>query len=231
MLRRVRNIPWSILPAWMMGKRLKILMYHSVSTNQLDPHAISPQEFSQHMRALQGKQVVSLEESLDLLHTGTSLHNTYVITFDDALLDFYMNAMPILKDFGYPVTMFVPTGLVGGKAIWDSYDKSKDLMNWKQMEECQQWNITFASHTVNHARLPECSDAVLMNELQTSLQMLKDNLGQVIHALAYPGGYHDTRVRQAAQRVGYNCALGASSRWGNGPESDLFQLRRVRFEQ
>ena len=231
MLRRIHDIPWSILPAWLMGKRLKILMYHSVSTNQFDPHATSPHVFLQHMQALQDKQVVSLEEALVLMQAGSSLSNTYVITFDDALLDFYMTAMPILQGFDYPVTMFVPTGLVGGKAIWDSYDKSKALMTWKQLGECQQWNVTFASHTLNHARLTECSDAVLMDELRTSLQMLADNLGQMIPALAYPGGFHDERVRRVAQDVGYICALGASSRWGNGPESDLFQLRRERFKQ
>jgi len=204
-------------------------MYHSITDNRGDPHAIPPAEFQKQMKALETKHVVSLSEAMDLLRSDRPLRNIYVITFDDAYLDFQTNALPVLREFGYPATMFVPTGLVGSCAVWDSFDKSKPLMTWKQLEECQQGNVAFASHTVTHARLTECSDAVLMDELQISLQMLEDNLDQVIPALAYPGGLHDERVRQAAQRVGYCCAFGAASRWGNGPESNLYQLRRQRF--
>lgn len=230
-LNRLRAIPWKSLPAWLAGNRLRILMVHSVSENQSDPHAISPSEFKRQMRSLQGSHVISLEEGLGLLRDKRPLKNTWVITFDDALLDFYTTALPILKEFDYPSTMFVPTGLVGTNSAWDSYDKTKPLMTWGQLEECQQWNVTFGSHTVNHAQLIECSDEILMDELKNSLQTLNNKLEYVIPALAYPGGYHNDRVRQATRSAGYICALIASSRWGNGPETELFQLRRERFHQ
>lgn len=204
-------------------------MYHSIADNPRDPHAISPDEFRKHMQALRSKQVVSLEQGLEVLRSGRSLHNVYVITFDDAYLDFYLNALPVFREFGYPVTMFVPVGLVGGSSAWDSYDKSKPLMNWRQMEECEKHQVLFGSHTVNHVRLTECADDVIMEELSLSLKMLRDRLENVLPALAYPGGYQDSRVRTLVRSAGYDCALGAASRWGNGPESDLFQLRRERF--
>ncbi len=225
------NIPWCSLPARLTGKRLRILMVHSISDNLRDPHAISPAEFEWQMRALQTARVISLAEGLELLRENRPLKNTWVLTFDDALLDFYTTALPILKEFGYPVTLFIPSGLVSKNAGWDSYDKSKPLMTWEQLEECQQWNVTFGSHTVNHIRLTECDDATLMDELQISLHTLQNRLEGVIPALAFPGGYHDVRVRQAARASGYICALGASSRWGNGYESDLFQLRRERLNR
>jgi peptidoglycan/xylan/chitin deacetylase (PgdA/CDA1 family) len=206
-------------------------MYHSISKHQHDPHAISPTEFKHQMRLLLDSHVVSLEEGLVLLRDKRSLKNTWVITFDDALLDFYTIALPILREFGYPATMFIPTGLVGKNSVWDSYDKTKPLMTWAQLEECQKWNVTFGSHTVNHARLNECADETLMDELQRSLQILQSRLQHITPALAYPGGYHDVRVRLAARAAGYDCALVASSRWGNGPESDLFQLRREGFNR
>jgi peptidoglycan/xylan/chitin deacetylase (PgdA/CDA1 family) len=223
------TIPWRILPKWLVGDRLKILMYHSVSDNPRDPHAIAPDEFTQQMKILRSKRVVSLREGLDYLRDGCPLRNVYVITFDDALLDFYTTALPVLREFGYPVTMFVSTGMVAGKAVWDTFDKTKPTMSWKQLEECQGEQVVYGSHTVNHIRLQECSDAKLADELETSLIYLQKRLDVVIPALAYPGGYHNARVRLAARSVGYSCALGASSRWGNGPESDLFQLRRQSF--
>ena len=227
---RLRNIPWSSLSAWLTGNRLRILMYHSISDNPRDPHAIPPAEFKKQLHSLQGSCVISLAEGMEYLKEKRSLKNTWAITFDDGLLDFYTTALPILREFDYPVTMFVPTALAGTNAGWDSHDTSKPLMNWRQMEECQQWNIAFGSHTAHHVCLTDCSDDVLMEELKISLRSLRDRLERVIPALAYPGGYHDARVRQAARNAGYLCALGASSRWGNGPDSDLFQLRRQRFK-
>jgi peptidoglycan/xylan/chitin deacetylase (PgdA/CDA1 family) len=222
-------IPLRSLPSWLLDYRLHILMYHSIADNPRDPHAISPVEFRRHMLALQSKKLVNLQQGLKVLRSGRLLRGVYVITFDDAYLDFFMNALPILREFGYPVTMFVPTGLVGQCSVWDSYDKSKPLMNWRQMEECQKHGVIFGSHTVNHVRLIECADDMILDELCVSLQMLRDHLEKVLPALAYPGGYHDSRVRSLVRSVGYDCALGAASRWGNGSESDFFQLRRERF--
>ena len=228
-MNRIRHLPWRVLPSWLLDKRLHILMYHGVSDDLSDPHAMPPEEFHRQMQALQSKQVVSLHEGLEYLQDGSPLHNMTVITFDDALLEFYSNALPILQDFGFPITMFIPTGLVGGKAAWDSFDQSKPLMTWKQLEECQKGNVSFGSHTVNHAVLTKCDDVSLRNELAISLQTLRERLENVLPVLAYPGGFQDERVRMAARQAGYRGGLGVSSRWGNGRESDLMQLRRERF--
>jgi peptidoglycan/xylan/chitin deacetylase (PgdA/CDA1 family) len=230
LLRRMAQIPWRALPAWLAGNRLRILMYHSISDNSGDPHALSPVVFMPHMQSLRDSQVVSLAEGLQRLSAGRSLKNTYVITFDDALLDFYDTALPILQDYTFPVTMFVPTGFAGQTAAWDTYDKTKYLMTWRQMEACQQRQVSFGSHTVNHARLDKCSDTDLATELQLSYQTLNGRLERVTPALAYPGGYQDQRVRYAAKAAGYQYALGTYSRWGNGPETDPYQLRRERLE-
>ena len=224
--QRLWKIPWQSLPAWIAGNRLRILMLHSISENPNDPHATHPTEFQLQMQKLKFCKVVSLTDGLNLLKKKQNLKNTYVITFDDSLLDFYTIALPILIEYGYPATMFVPTGLVGGHAVWDSYDKTKQIMNWHQLEDCQKWNISFGSHTSNHVRLTECSQTILLKELEDSLKTLQSRLEHVIPALAYPGGYYDARVQLAVRNTGYICALGASSRWQNGSESDLFQLRR-----
>jgi len=164
-------------------------MYHSISENLRDPHAIPPIEFKRQMESLRAAHVVSLTEGLELLRDSRSLKGTWAITFDDGFLDFYTNALPVLRELNYPVTMFVPTGLIGTNSTRDGYDKTKPLMTWRQMEECQQWSVTFGSHTINHVRLTECIVETLMVELQTSLQTLRDRLEWVVPALAYPGGY------------------------------------------
>jgi len=55
------------------------------------------------------------------------------------------------------------------------------------------------------------------------------NYEHAIPALDYPGGYYDPRVANWAARMGYVAALGAASRWGNGPETNLFTLSREKL--
>jgi peptidoglycan/xylan/chitin deacetylase (PgdA/CDA1 family) len=229
--RQLANVPWQALPDWLSGNRLRILMYHSISENQRDPYAISPKEFERQMKILQTQSVISLAEGSKLLSSDQCLKNKWVITFDDGLLDFFNSALPILRDFDYPVTMFLPVGLTGKTSAWDSYDKHKPLMDWAQVESCQQWKVTFGSHTVNHVRLTECSEIQLQEECQESLQILENRLTNTIRALAYPGGYHNQIVHLVAQNAGYICGLGAASRWGNGKDTDVYQLRRERMSR
>lgn len=229
MLDRLIKIPWRGLPQWLIGNRLHILMYHSISANPADPHAVSPARFLTQMQFLQSKRVLPLTDALILLGANETLRDCFVITFDDGLLDFYTTALPILKDFGYPVTMFLPTELVGKTAIWDSFDKTKRLMDWDHIVECQKWKVTFGSHTAHHSRLTELAKDEVQQELTLSLQSLKANCSNFIPALAYPGGYYNESTASYVQQAGYLCALGAASHWGNGPETNLFHLRRERL--
>jgi len=230
---RFCGIPWAELPNWITGNRLRILLYHSISDNPRDPHSITPSRFEEQMEELsqKGTKVISLKEGIQRLINCVSLKKHIAITFDDAYSDFHQNALPILEDHGFPATMFVPTGLVGKNAEWDSYDQIKPLMNWDEIQEISGRGIELGSHTVSHRRLAECDEGALEHELRSSLDALQERCENVIPALAYPGGYYGPREMSAAKEVGYSCALGGASRWGNGPETDLFQLRRERFEK
>ena len=53
--------------------------------------------------------VLSLEESLDLTRLGKLPDRTVVLTFDDGTYDFYGAVWPILKEFGYPATLYLNT--------------------------------------------------------------------------------------------------------------------------
>jgi peptidoglycan/xylan/chitin deacetylase (PgdA/CDA1 family) len=225
------SIPLSSIPGWISGNRLRILLYHSISRNLADPHATTPEEFEQDMLHLVAREVevVSLREGLRRVGEGISIRKCVVITFDDAYLDFLTHALPILERFGYPSTLFIPTGLVGKTARWDSYDKAKPIMGWEEIVEADRRGVSLSSHTVNHARLTECTPKGLEYEIRGSLDTLYTRCRNVFPALAYPGGYFGPREQEMVSRAGYHCALGGASRWGNGPETNFFALRRERM--
>ena len=122
-----------------------------------------------------------------------------VITIDDGYVSGYAVAWPILKEFGYPFTMFIYTNYVGvgGKSI-----------TWAQLEQMRDAGVDIESHTVSHHDLrhaPKGQDytAWLHNEIYGSKDILEQKLGIKIVAFAFPYGTHNEVVRKMAMEAGY----------------------------
>lgn len=66
------------------------------------------------------KNILSIQQFLECLHSqGTIPANSAVITFDDGYKNYISNALPILKKYNVPSTMYIPTEPVSnGRLIW-----------------------------------------------------------------------------------------------------------------
>ena len=122
-----------------------------------------------------------------------------IITIADGYVSGYSVAWPILKQYGYPCTMFIYTNYVnvGGKSI-----------SWAQLEEMRDAGVDIESLTVSHHDLrhaPKGQDynTWLHNELYTSKQILEDKLGIKVTGLALPYGTYNETVRKVASEAGY----------------------------
>lgn len=95
---------------------LRVLTYHRVAEPDQTPHlyprvTVTPAAFEAQLRYLeQAFQVVSMKEVIEAVRTGAGFSRRAVlITFDDAYRDFAENALPVLKRYHMPATLFVPT--------------------------------------------------------------------------------------------------------------------------
>ena len=96
-------------------QRLLILCYHGISLE--DEHLwrpglyIPPDVLAQRLHSLKegGYSVVGLSDGLERLRSGTLPARSVAITFDDGTYDFYRQAYPLLKAFGFPVTVYQTT--------------------------------------------------------------------------------------------------------------------------
>lgn len=96
-------------------QRLLILCYHGVSLE--DEHLwrpllyVHPEKLEQRFASLKkGKfAVLPLGEGLERLRTGTLPKRSVAITFDDGTYDFYRQAYPLLKQYGFPATVYQST--------------------------------------------------------------------------------------------------------------------------
>ncbi len=95
--------------------RLLILCYHGISLR--DEHAWEPTlymsaaHFRQRLEALRAAriEVLPLEEGLSRLSAGSLPPRAAVITFDDGFYDFSSLALPLLREFAFPATLYLST--------------------------------------------------------------------------------------------------------------------------
>ena len=96
-------------------RRLLILCYHGVSLDdehEWAPHLYLPPDLFRHrMRIVadSGCSVLPLGEALGRLREGTLPRRAVAITVDDGAYDFYRLTFPILREFGFPVTLYYTT--------------------------------------------------------------------------------------------------------------------------
>lgn len=159
-----------------------ILAYHRVcphkdSNGILSELSVEPEAFEQQIKYLKERRymIVALAELLESLEKKREINKTVTLTFDDAYQDLYEYALPILKKYDVPATIFVPTAFIesGQKFWWDRLaailkDTPKTLLvlNWNDStlrfklntEALKKKAFYSISYLFKHADDPERED-------------------------------------------------------------------------
>jgi peptidoglycan/xylan/chitin deacetylase (PgdA/CDA1 family) len=196
--------------------RIPILMYHSIAEPgvQGDAHprtAVSFRDFAQHVRCLHenGYRTVSLEDIWP--HSKAVLcEKAIVITFDDGYLDFKTQAFPVLQEYGFTATVYLPTASIGRQR---RTFQGKPCLTWAEVAELHRAGIRFGSHTVTHPKLTELDWPSVEREISDSKHTLEDRLGEAVTSFCYPFAFPShklqfcNRLRQALHSHGYQNAV------------------------
>lgn len=213
-----------------------VLMYHRVgeAKNAWEArYAISPENFSAHMRALDNKgyRAVHIDTLVDWLEGGPALpEGACLITFDDGFRGVREHATPVLERLGWPFTVFLVSNLIGGQDEWTRLDNpagvTYPLLDANEIRDMQARGASFQSHTRSHASLPGLGDAQLIDQLAGSRQALAGLLGHEVRYLAYPFGHLNDRVEDATRQAGYRAAFSTQPGF-NRLDINRFRIRRV----
>ncbi len=141
-----------------------------------------------------------------------------VLTFDDGYRDFYENAWPLLRSYGFHATVFVITGFLD----------TPRYLTWDMVRELDRSGLVeIGGHTVHHVDLTQASDKDLVQELTDCQRALSEALGHSVVSFAYPAGKFDSRVEAATAQAGYRIAVTTQPGW-SGVADDWLALPRLR---
>jgi peptidoglycan/xylan/chitin deacetylase (PgdA/CDA1 family) len=150
--------------------------------------------------------VIPLNRLVDHLDKGTPLpDHSVVITIDDGYKTARTKAWPILKAFGFPVTLYIYTQFVGHKSA----------LSWEDIEALSREGVDIESHSVTHPLLTHPQKAMtrkeyiawIDHELVDSKKELEAHIGKPVTTLAYPFGGYDERIVERTKKAGYLAAL------------------------
>jgi peptidoglycan/xylan/chitin deacetylase (PgdA/CDA1 family) len=187
---------------------VSILGYHDFRDRGGSPMIIAGPKFRQQMQAIKDSKipVVPLSDVLAWKRGEKNIPDEcIVITMDDGWQGVYSIAYPILKEYGFPFTVYIYKKYVniGGRS-----------MKWVEIKEMMQHGCEVGSHCVTHDALTKKGkmndqqyQLWLLNELQESKQFLEANLGTPVLSVAYPYGNHNDMIVQLTHQVGYEAAV------------------------
>jgi peptidoglycan/xylan/chitin deacetylase (PgdA/CDA1 family) len=199
----------------------------SVRCPVLYTHEVGSQaNFSRLLSALltAGYHPVSLA-SVDLAMQGQTdvPRGCLVLSFDDALLSQYTNAMPVLARYGVPAAFFV---------MPDFSDGVHRYMGEREIKALHDAGLEVEAHTCHHAnlvRLAPRGDGPLMAELLDCKRRIESIIGAPVDYLAYPDGATSPSVLNAVARAGYRAAFTTRPSALLAPGAAL-QLPRIRYD-
>jgi peptidoglycan/xylan/chitin deacetylase (PgdA/CDA1 family) len=205
-----------------------VLSYHNFSADRSPNRmTVTKAAFEDQMRLLKekGYRVITMDQLLDFLNFKAQIpKKSVVITIDDGWRSAYEIALPILKKYGYPATLFVYTGLIVG---------SGKTLSWELVREMAESGIDIQGHTVTHRILTsvnkkesfkEYVDAT-EKELAESARILKARVGKEIKYLAYPDGETNHLVISLVRKDGYQGAF-TVKRGGNPFFAHNYRINR-----
>lgn len=216
-------------------QRIPVLMYHRVGEpdHPGDIYCVRPGDFARHMTALARAnwRAVCIED-FDAWRRGEKSlpENSFVLTFDDGFAGVHDFAAPVLKNLGWPATVFLVAGKLGGESDWEVTTgepmRPHPLMNAAQLRSLCAQGFSLHSHSLLHRDLTTLEAPTLAQDLCDSRILIAEIVGHVPMYLAYPYGRHNEAVRNAAQDAGFTLAFSVESGF-NRPGERPHQIRRL----
>lgn len=168
--------------------------------------------------------VLTLGEVVRRLRTGSSIpERCAVLTVDDAYRSFLSGGMPLLRRYGYPVTLFVSTAVVGRPGY----------LSWEELRRLAEEGVEIGNHSHGHDYLLKRRNGEdrkawlerVKRDMLRAQDLLARNLGRPPALFAYPFGEYSPELADLVKGLGF-AAAAAQQSGVISAQSDLYALPR-----
>ena len=192
------------------GSGVTVLIYHRFGEDKYPSTNITVDRFREQLEFLRNNnyQVVSLEQLVDSLKGGSRLPDrAVVITIDDGYRSVYTKAWPVLKQYGYPFTVFV--------YVQNTENKHWNYLTWDQIKEMKAAGVDLQNHGFAHDHMAFKPSEMNMDEykawiradLAVSTKILSEELKERPRFFAVPYGEYNRTVLDEIRSFGYEAIL------------------------
>jgi len=212
------------LPGFVYGMNVKVpvLVYHEVTHLLKGDYVIPPDDFASQMEWLyfNGYKTVFVKDLYSVFSENYA--KIAVITFDDGSLTFIDYAFPVLKEYGFKVTI----NLVGS---W--INSKKQVLSW---DECRYLKssgfVDFGCHSYNFHNSYDGYLSAGQHEIDRDMKKFNENLfkelGETTKVLAWPFGRYNKETIQIAKSNGFKYLL-TSLHGYLSQNADFFVIPRI----
>lgn len=217
-------------------KGLPILMYHKVHDNKADLLTITRDDLHLQFTYLKekGYKSLSFRDLKTLVAEELPLPGkSVIITFDDAFQSFRDKALPLLKEFDFKATVFVPLAYIGKTNIWDNgHDQ---IMNAQQLKEISNDpHVEIGLHSFLHRSFNEFAVSDMEEDLNNCLRTLSFYQIPYVRVLAYPYGSYPKKdpvlkeqMFTLLKSLGFDFALRIGNRINRYPLRLPYEINRI----
>lgn len=221
------------------NKKIAVLGYHKIGPPPDEWYTwsyISAAIFQKQMEWLRDNswQVLTFEQFLSGLDDFSKMpEKSVLITFDDGYRSNLTRAVPVLKSFGYPAVMFVPTAFVGTYNAFDAdifYEPKEEICSWEELKELERSGVSIQSHSVSHPHFSNLTNDELKSEIVRSKKDLEEKLGKRIDAFSFPYGdigRDEKLTEQILSGAGYRVAFLFAGDAFYLPITSSFKIQRL----
>lgn len=210
--------------------KVPILMYHYISTPPEDADiyrvdlSVTPEDFHTQMQYLadNGYSPIDFYDlSLAITNKLELPLKPVIITLDDGYVDNYVQAFPILQEFGFTATFFVVTEFIDMNQT--------GYLTWDMVEEMAAAGMRIESHSRTHPDLRAQPRDYLIWQILGSQETIAAHIGYTPRYFSYPAGQYDDDTVSILQDLDFwGAVTTAGGKWHGFENRYTWTRLRVR---
>ncbi|HEV8131224.1 MAG TPA: polysaccharide deacetylase family protein [Acidobacteriota bacterium] len=166
---------------------------------------MSPLKFQEQMQYFRENNytAIRLSQAIDFIRSKKRFgEREFVITFDDGYRSVYTECFPVLRQYGFPATVFLVTDYCGRYNNWPGQLSSLrrlPLLSWNEISEMNRWKFDFGAHTAAHPDLTRVPIERARRQIVSSKARIEDFLGSAVQLFSYPYGKGNAQLKEMVE--------------------------------